>query len=213
MYGSRGFNALADGLPGVARSVLARRLRMLEELGVIMRDPFVDTRRAPYRLAPAGEQLVPTLLSLDSWARRWVPEDPALALRDPNVITFWLSNCVEPLALPDRPPSICHEDPGLGLERYLYVEADADDLYPIAKGLSGWSSAIADGSVRLYGKPTLIKAMPGWFRTGNNHRHEPALAVTVSHQRLLRVDSDQAGGWPTSGRQGGLVQGQRGQHL
>ena len=102
MYGSRGFNALAGGLPGVARSVLVRRLRMLEELGVIMRDPMVHSRRAPYRLAPAGEQLVPTLLSLDTWAKRWVPEDPALALRDPDVITFWLTNRIEPRALPDR---------------------------------------------------------------------------------------------------------------
>jgi DNA-binding HxlR family transcriptional regulator len=188
MHGSRGFNALASGLPGISRSVLVRRLRLLEELGVIMRDPGVPSRRAPYRLAPAGEQLVPTLLSLDSWARRWVPEDPALALRDPDVITFWLTNRVEPRALPDRqvvvvfdiagpratrqwlvlergaPPSICHEDPGLALERYLYVEADAADLYPIAKGLSDWSSAIADRAVLLFGEPTLVRALPGWFR-------------------------------------------------
>ena len=68
MYGSRGFNALAAGLPGVSRSVLARRLRKLEELGLIARDPFVAARVSPYRLAPAGEQLVPTLLSLDSLA-------------------------------------------------------------------------------------------------------------------------------------------------
>ena len=197
MYESRGFNALAGGLPGVARSVLVRRLRMLEELGVIMRDPSVHSRRAPYRLAPAGEHLVPTLLSLDVWARRWVPEDPALALRDPDVITFWLTNRVEPLALPDRqvvvvldiggpratrqwlvlergtPPSICHEDPGLAPERYVYVEADASSLYPIAKGFSDWSSAIAERALRLYGDPKLVKAMPGWFRTGND---QPARA-------------------------------------
>jgi DNA-binding HxlR family transcriptional regulator len=58
MHGSRGFNAIADGLPGVSRSVLARRLRKLEELGLIVRDPSVHAGHAPYRLAPAGEQLV-----------------------------------------------------------------------------------------------------------------------------------------------------------
>jgi len=70
MHGSRGFNAIADGLPGVSRSVLARRLRKLEELGLIVRDPSVRDRLAPYRLAPAGEQLVPTLLSLAYWHKR-----------------------------------------------------------------------------------------------------------------------------------------------
>jgi len=161
MHGSRGFNALAAGLPGVSRSVLTRRLRKLEELGLIARDPFAASRTSPYRLAPAGEQLVPTLLSLDSWARRWVPEDPALAQRDPDVVAFWLANRVDPTQLPERqtvvvfdiggapankhwlvlergaPPSICLEDPGLAADRYVYVEAEAAALYPISRGFKG----------------------------------------------------------------------------
>ena len=79
--GAQGFNALADGLPGISRSVLARRLRALEELGLLARAapggaPRRRRRAAPYRLAPAGEALVPTLRSLHLWAERWVPEDP-----------------------------------------------------------------------------------------------------------------------------------------
>jgi DNA-binding HxlR family transcriptional regulator len=189
MHGSCGFNAIADGMPGVSRSVLARRLRKLEELGLIVRDPTVRDRLAPYRLAPAGEQLVPTLLSLDSWAKRWVPEDPALALRDPSVITFWLSHNVDADHLPERkvviafeihgplaqrqwlvlergaPPSICAEDPGLPEDRYVYVEAEAGALYPISRGLRDWGTAVADGSVRLYGDPKLVRALPGWFQS------------------------------------------------
>src|SRR5207244_13477460 len=167
--------AIVAALPGVSRSVLTRRLRKLEELGPSIRDPAVPARLAPYRLAPAGEQLVPTLLSLDSWAKRWVPEDPALALRDPSVITFWLSHEINADLLPGRPvviafefgdpqaqqqwlvlergapPSICVEDPGLALDRYVYVEADAATLYPIARGLRSWPTALADGVVRFYG--------------------------------------------------------------
>jgi DNA-binding HxlR family transcriptional regulator len=192
MHGSRGFNALATGLPGVSRSVLTRRLRKLEELSLIARDPFAGSRTSPYRLAPAGEQLVPTLLSLDSWARRWVPEDPALAQRDPDVITFWLANRVDPTRLPERqavvvldigeaptkrhwlvlvrdaPPSICLEDPGLAADRYVYVEADAAALYPISRGLREWTEAIAKHSVRLYGEPVLVKALPSWFASGDS---------------------------------------------
>jgi DNA-binding HxlR family transcriptional regulator len=187
MYGARGFNAIADALPGVSRSVLARRLRKLEELGLIVRDPSVRARLAPYRLAPAGEQLVPTLLSLDTWAKRWVPEDPALVRRDPSVITFWLSHRVDLDHLPDRQvviafdiggpraqqqwlvlargtaPSICVEDPKLGQDRYVYVEADASSLYPVSRGECSWATALADGSVRLYGEPKLVKGLPGWF--------------------------------------------------
>jgi DNA-binding HxlR family transcriptional regulator len=188
MHGSRGFNALASGLPGVSRSVLTRRLRKLEELGLIARDPFARSPVWPYRLAPAGQQLVPTLLSLDSWARHWVPEDEALAQRDPDVITFWLANRVDTRCLPDRPvvvvfdlasapakqhwlvlqqgapPSICVEDPQLTPDRYVFVEGDTASLYPISRGLRDWTAAIADHSVRVYGDPTLVTALPGWFQ-------------------------------------------------
>lgn len=173
MHGSRGFNALASGLPGVSRSVLTRRLRKLEELGLIARDPFARSRVSPYRLAPAGQQLVPTLLSLDSWARHWVPEDRALAERDPDVITFWLANRVDPSPMPDRQvvvvfelggspakqhwlvleqgavPSICLEDPGLPAERYVYVEADAAALFAHLP----WSTRVAFGHRRTLGPP------------------------------------------------------------
>ena len=177
MHGTRGFNAMADGLPGVSRSVLARRLRKFEELGLIVRDPSVRSSVAPYRLAPAGEQLVPTLLSLDSWAKRWVPEDPTLAERDPSIITFWLSHHVDPVYLPDRsvviafdirgpkaqwqwlvleqgaPPSICNEDPGLSPDRYVYLEALAANLTRsrevFAVGARPWLTGRLRSSVTL----------------------------------------------------------------
>jgi hypothetical protein len=48
-------------------------------------------------------------------------------------------------------------------DRYLYVEAKPDALYPIARGLRDWKRAIADRSVRVFGDPALIGALPGWF--------------------------------------------------
>jgi len=189
IHGSLGFNALADTLPSISRSVLARRLRKLEELGIIERTGrSAPARPAPHRLTPAGEQLVPTLMSLKSWAERWVPEDPAMVQRDPDVIMLWMTHRADPSTAPERRavlefevggprakkvwlvlergalPSICFDDPGLPPERYVHVEADAITLYPISRGLRTWGSAIADESVALYGDPDLVRAMPGWFR-------------------------------------------------
>jgi DNA-binding HxlR family transcriptional regulator len=186
-HGTRGFNALVESLPGVSRSVLTRRLRKLEMMGLIAREASVGRRPGPYRLAPAGEQLLPTLLSLSQWAERWVPEDPAIAQHDPDVITFWMMLRVDHARLPDPPavvafdigaprsipawlvlargaaPSLCIEDPLLPDGRYVHVEADAAALYPLARGLRSWQAAMADRSVRLYGDPRLIRALPGWF--------------------------------------------------
>jgi hypothetical protein len=169
--------------------VLAAKLRKLEEIGLLARDPSVSGRSAPYRLTPAGEQLVPTLMSFWSWAEHWVPEDPAIAQRDPSVILWWLRHRVVPAASPapqvaiefdmresrpdrtwlllarDAEPNVCLEDPMLGDERYVYVEAGADQLLSVARGHRSWADAIGDGSVSAYGPPELVSAMPGWFAT------------------------------------------------
>lgn len=199
MFGPQGFNVLAAGLPGhVSRSVLAAKLRKLEEIGLLARDPSVPARTAPYRLTPAGEQLVPTLQSLWRWAEKWVPEDPALAQRDPTVILWWLTHRVDTRAVPEHQvaieiamrgsdaerswllvvrgsePELCIEDPLIGHERYVYVEADAADLFSIARGLRSWSEAIRDGSIRVYGEPALVAALPGWFLAVERDAPSPA---------------------------------------
>jgi len=186
--GPHGFNALTLLLPGISRSVLADRLRHLEELGLVVRDPSVRRRVAPYCVTPAGAQLGPVLGALTEWALRWVPEDPAMAERDPDVIGWWLSHLVEPANAPSvaaviqldirgpRPrrvwlviepgkdPSLCDEDPLLGEERYVYVEGSADALFRVAKGWTGWRDAIDDRSIELYGDPRLVRELPSWFR-------------------------------------------------
>jgi DNA-binding HxlR family transcriptional regulator len=186
--GPHGFNALASLLPGISRSVLADRLRRLEELGLAVRDPSVRRGVAPWCVTPAGAQLGPVLGALTDWALRWVPEDPAIAERDPDVIGWWLTHLLEPtsgpavttviqldmrgprprrvwLVLePGKDPSLCDEDPLLGEERYVYVEASADALFRIARGRTGWQDAIDDRSVEVYGEPRLVRELPSWFR-------------------------------------------------
>jgi DNA-binding HxlR family transcriptional regulator len=202
-FGPQGFNALASGLPGrVSRSVLAAKLRNLEEIGVLARDPSVTGRSAPYCLTAAGEQLVPTLMSLWDWAEHWVPEDPAIAKRDPMVVLWWLRHRVNPATAPtqqvaieiamteaspdrtwlllarDTEPNVCLEDPMLGGERYVYVEADADALLPVARGQRTWADAIGSGSVTAYGSPELVSAMGGWFLAPSGVDRMPAASTT-----------------------------------
>ena len=209
LHGPLGFNALVARLPGVSRSVLARRLRKLEIMGLIARAPATRGLPAPYRLAPAGQQLGPTLLALNEWAQRWVPEDPEAANHDPDVITFWLTLRADPARLPERPavlvfdtgdrhvpqqwlvlerglaPSLCLEDPLLPDDRYVHVEAGADALYPIARGLRDWDAALANRAVRLFGDPRLIGELPTWFLPVRDPQPGPGSSVSTA---LLGMD-------------------------
>lgn len=70
LCGSTRFNDLRRGMPRISTTLLAQRLRKLEEIGVI------EHVRAPggaeYRLTAAGEELRPIVMALGHWGARWV---------------------------------------------------------------------------------------------------------------------------------------------
>lgn len=183
IFGPRGFNDLAGGLPGrISRSVLADRLRRLENLGLV-----THAGRAPYRLTAAGTELVPTILSLRRWAAAWLPDDPDLVDRDPDVVLAWLSRRAAPARLPDRPvvlefttyhrhehrwwlvlqrgaePYGCMRDPLLDETRYVYVRAAITTLLALARGRRDWADVVDDGTLVISGAPELANRIPDWF--------------------------------------------------
>jgi len=188
--GPRGFNALAAGVPGrISRSVLADRLRRLERLGIVARDADGSTGNgSAYRLTAVGEGLTPTLLSLRSWASVWLPDDPAAAERDPDIVLAWLTRRIDDAHLPERrtvlelrtrhtrehrwwlviergsEPYGCFEDPLLDETRYVYVAAAITVLLALAHGTCTWARTLADGSVVASGDPDLVGQLPTWFR-------------------------------------------------
>jgi DNA-binding HxlR family transcriptional regulator len=182
--GPQGFNALAARLPGrIARSVLAERLRRLTDLGLVGR----SAGRGPYRLTPAGEGLASTLWALRDWSTTWLPDDPAIVDRDPDVVLAWLTRRVAPGALPaqpvvieirmrherlhrcwlvlehGQPPYGCLHDPLLDESRYVYVDATSTVLVALARGRLTWSRALRDGSVAAFGDPALTGQLSPWL--------------------------------------------------
>lgn len=187
MFGPQGFNDLVSGLPGrVSRSVLADRLRRLETLGLVSRGDD-DTPHPAYRLTVVGHGLMPTLGSLRAWAETWLPEDPDMLERDPDVVLGWLVQRVDPNRAPGRPvvlefrlyhrherrywlilqnglePYGCLADPLLDADRYVYVECSMPALLALARGRCDWSDVLRDGAVTAAGAPDLVARLADWF--------------------------------------------------
>jgi len=72
LYGCRTFTEIREGLPGISRSVLTQRLRMLEHHGIIERDGAQE-----YRLTEAGEGLHEVVDTLARWGERWLEMTPS----------------------------------------------------------------------------------------------------------------------------------------
>jgi DNA-binding HxlR family transcriptional regulator len=70
LCGSRRFNDIRRGVPRMSATLLAQRLRKLEQLGVIER------RRGAagweYHPTTAGEELRPIVVGLGHWGARWI---------------------------------------------------------------------------------------------------------------------------------------------
>jgi DNA-binding HxlR family transcriptional regulator len=188
MFGAQGFNDLTTGLPGrVSRSVLADRLRRLEVLGLVAHGG-ADGGRA-YHLTTVGRGLLPTLDSLRAWSNTWLPEDPDMLERDPDVALSWLAQRVNRDLLPARTavleirldhdagrrywlvvqldvePYGCLTDPMLDSARYVYIESSTPAFLSLSQGRFGWTDALADGSVRAVGgDPGLLGQIDTWFR-------------------------------------------------
>ncbi len=127
------------------------------------------------------------LEALRGWSERFVPEDPAMAERDPDIVVRWLGDRVNPNRLPSRPvvldvslqgarrprfwlvlergagASVCIEDPGIAEDRYVFLQTSVGSLMPRARGMGDWRRAIHDDAIELFGNPRLIAQLPGWF--------------------------------------------------
>ena len=188
-FGPQGFNDLALGLPGrISRSVLADRLRRLETLGLVSHRDGQDPHPA-YHLTSVGQGLMRTLGSLRAWADTWLPDDPDMLERDPDILLGWLARRADPDRAPGRPVVLelrlyhrddrrywlvlqagaaaygCLTDPLLDASRYVYLEASPSALLAIAKG-----------------RTELVGRLQGWIRPG---RWRPRPAAPRAY--LVRV--------------------------
>jgi DNA-binding HxlR family transcriptional regulator len=187
-FGPQGFNDLVAGLPGrISRSVLADRLRRLETLGLVSRHERQDRTQA-YHLTNMGQSLMTTLSSLRTWSSTWLPDDPDMLDRDPDVVLGWLAQRADPDRAPGRPavleirlhhrshqrywlvlqqgvePYGCLTDPLLDVARYVYLECSMPALLAVARGRLGWPEVFEDGSVTAAGDPALLSKLAEWFR-------------------------------------------------
>ena len=179
------FNELERSVPGISRSVLVQRLRHLEREGVVDRRVGTDGRTTDYRLTDAGYELGAVVGALNDWGVRWRIPDAGPPGLDPDGLMLWVRRHVALDQLPGRrvvigfrirargrraywlvlqpgEVSLCPEHPGF--EEDLWITAESTTLYLVFLGRIGLSAATDDGALAVDGPPSLVRALPRWFR-------------------------------------------------
>ena len=75
--GSHRFADIRAAIPGVSDMMLARRLRELEDAGLVTRQVMPTSPvRVEYHLTPMGLEAGPVLDAVIGWSHKWIPVPP-----------------------------------------------------------------------------------------------------------------------------------------
>ncbi|NDJ76474.1 MAG: helix-turn-helix transcriptional regulator, partial [Chloroflexi bacterium] len=103
MTGTRHFNDLKRGLPGISTGLLSKRLRQLQQAGIIeKRTTAAGRQTTAYHLTQAGHDLQPVIHALLVWGVDWAFGDPTLEQMDPLLLMWWMHDRVDHAHLPDH---------------------------------------------------------------------------------------------------------------
>ena len=130
LAGSTRFNDLRRGVPKMSPTLLAQRLRDLEQAGVVARRP-VKTEKSvfEYRLTDAGEELRPIVIAMGTWGQRWVESQLSLRNLDPSLLMWDMRRNLNPAPLPNQRVVIqflYHDLPKSKQDWWLVVEPDGE---------------------------------------------------------------------------------------
>lgn len=184
LYGCRSFNQIADGAPGLSRSLLTKRLRELERAGVITITPKEEGRGSLYEPTEAGLALEPVLNALGVWGEMWMEVRPIHT--EPAVVLWsWAQVYLSREKLPTRRvvvrfefeyrgrtdtswlliqnggAELCATDPGFGDDLVVQII----DTMAFARwhlGQIEWAQALRSGGILVKGPPALGRALPTW---------------------------------------------------
>ena len=105
LLGATTFGQIADGAPGISRTLLAYRLKELEQAGVITSTGRARGHGRTYALTRAGSDLNGVMLAMGTWGERWLELGPPHL--DPGVVLDFMDPLVPGPREPPGPTGCC----------------------------------------------------------------------------------------------------------
>lgn len=184
MLGSTRFNQIRHFLPRLSPTLLRKRLRTLEDEGLVARVRSRDGDGHEYVLTPSGEALQSALIELGRWSVQWQYDK----FKDEPVLVDALMRDVEVLLVPEALPGrrsvlrflfddagdahwhvivdddhveACDEDRGFEVDVYLSMASRVlADILIARVPLAG---VLADGRLKVTGSAAHVRSIERWF--------------------------------------------------
>ena len=186
LAGSARFSDIQRGVPKMSPTLLSRRLKALEEAGVVRRINGKGAPAAEYRLTDAGLELRLLVRFAGCWAQRWVRDRITREDLDPRYLMWDIRRLLRREKIPGGRAVIYVEfsgvprrigqwwlvatkagvdlfalDPGRTADVSLFL--DVRSLTEVFLGITGWPELKAERRVKITGSSPLIRTLPDWF--------------------------------------------------
>ena len=186
LCGSTRFNDLRRGVPRMSPTLLSKRLKEMEQAGIIETRATAQPGIVEYHLTPAGQDLKSIVMSLGTWGQRWVETQLSLKNLDPSLLMWDMRRNLDCTPMPSRRATIqfhyaelpasrqfywlviedgvvdlCAVDPGYEID--LFVECSLRTMTAIWMGLTSVHAELDAGRLELSGDRMLARSMQQWL--------------------------------------------------
>ncbi len=185
LLGSTRYSELQRALSRISPTLLSRRLRMLEDKGLLVRKSPPGQRSTEYQLTPCGRELQPLIEHLAVWGMRWARGQMSDDELDVEFLMWDLQRRLQTNNLPNGETvlcfnfdelqehktwwllvsqcevDLCTENPGREVD--LYINSTVRTLVEIWHGDLDLRQALRQQRLRTQGKKQLARSMPEWL--------------------------------------------------
>lgn len=184
LAGTTRFNDIRRGVPRMSPTLLSKRLKELEDAGIVVVERGGDA--VEYKLTRAGEDLRDVVMSLGMWGQRWIESSLSLKNLDASLLMWDMRRNLVPAPLPQRRCTVhfiypearpghrswwlvvdrgvvdlCSVDPGYDVD--LYVRSSLRSMTAVWMGLSTLQAEISAGRIELTGDQAIARSMHQWL--------------------------------------------------
>jgi DNA-binding HxlR family transcriptional regulator len=185
LMGSRRFNELQRGLPGISPTLLTKRLGDLEEKGLLIKKRIPAQKGYEYFPTNPCKAILPVLEQIGQWGMQWARDQMLDDDFDPELLMLYLERSIQPDQLPgsltvirfnfidvqDYPNwwivvegdsvEVCVKDPGKEVD--VYFNCCVRVMCELWMGEISYKRALADGRLQLIGPKALTRNVTGWL--------------------------------------------------
>lgn len=185
LLGTTRYNDFQRGLSRISPTLLSKRLKTLEEKGLVARKRPPGNRNYEYHLTACGRELEPLIEHLAVWGMRWARGQMTDTELDVEFLMWDLQRRLQTDRLPDGETvlcfvfdeldrfktwwlvacgegvDLCSEDPGKDVD--LYINTQVRDLATVWRGDVPLQKARREKLIRTHGNTHLARTMPDWL--------------------------------------------------